>query len=127
MDQTKTQSKLDVALKAGIGVLLAALAFVIVNSLRERITDVGDTAPSFSIVTDQGRRITPTSFGGRLLVLNFWATWCAPCVEEVPSLSAGLAQTCEAENSTRRVISMAFGWMRSPARGIQADGILQSL
>ena len=87
MDQTKTQSKLDVALKAGIGVLLAVLAFVIVNSLRERITDVGDTAPSFSIVTDQGRRITPTSFGGRLLVLNFWATWCAPCVEEVPSLS----------------------------------------
>jgi len=81
------QSKLDFALKAGIGVLLVALAFVIVNSLRDRITDVGDHAPSFSVVTDQGRRITPTSFGGRLLVLNFWATWCAPCVEEVPSLS----------------------------------------
>jgi len=80
------QSKLDLALKAGIGILLVALAFVIVSSIRDRITDVGDTAPSFSIVTDQGRRITPTDFGGRLLVLNFWATWCAPCVEEVPSL-----------------------------------------
>ena len=81
------QSKLDLALKAGIGILLAALAFVIVGSIRESVTDVGDTAPGFSIVTDQGRRITPTNFGGRVLVLNFWATWCAPCVEEEPSLS----------------------------------------
>jgi cytochrome c biogenesis protein CcmG/thiol:disulfide interchange protein DsbE len=79
--------KLDLALKAGIGVLLVALALVIAGSLRDRIIDVGDSAPSFSITTDQGRRITPSDFGGRVLVLNFWATWCAPCVEEVPSLS----------------------------------------
>jgi cytochrome c biogenesis protein CcmG/thiol:disulfide interchange protein DsbE len=80
-------SKLDLALKAGIGLLLAALALVIAGSLRDHIIDVGDAAPSFSITTDQGRRITPTDFGGRVLVLNFWAIWCAPCVEEVPSLS----------------------------------------
>ena len=81
------RSKLDLALKGGIVALLAALAFVIAGTMRDHITDVGDTAPSFSITTDQGRRITPTDFGGRVLVLNFWATWCAPCVEEVPSLS----------------------------------------
>jgi thiol-disulfide isomerase/thioredoxin len=80
-------SKLDLALKTGIGVLLVALALVIVAALRDHITDVGDTAPAFSIVTDQGHRITPTDFGGRVLVLNFWATWCPPCVAEVPSLS----------------------------------------
>jgi cytochrome c biogenesis protein CcmG/thiol:disulfide interchange protein DsbE len=79
--------KLDIALKAGIGILLAVLALVITDSLRDHITDVGDTAPAFAITTDQGRRITPTDFGGRVLVLNFWATWCAPCVEEEPSLS----------------------------------------
>ncbi|MGA3024551.1 MAG: TlpA disulfide reductase family protein [Bryobacteraceae bacterium] len=80
-------SKFDLALKAGIGVLLVALAVVIAGSLRDHITDVGDTAPAFSITTDQGHRITPTDFGGRVLVLNFWATWCPPCVEETPSLS----------------------------------------
>ncbi|HTP85922.1 MAG TPA: TlpA disulfide reductase family protein [Bryobacteraceae bacterium] len=80
-------TKLDLALKAGIAALLIALALVIYSTTRDRITDVGDTAPSFSITTDQGHRITPADFGGRVLVLNFWATWCAPCVQEVPSLS----------------------------------------
>jgi peroxiredoxin len=79
--------KLDIVLKAAIGVLLVGLALVIADSLRDHITDVGDTAPDFSITTDRGHRITPTDFGGRVLVLNFWATWCAPCVEEEPSLS----------------------------------------
>src|ERR1017187_2821125 len=78
--------KIDQFLKAGIGVLLAVLVFVLYNSVHERIIDVGDSAPSFTITADNGRTITASNFGGRLLVLNFWATWCQPCVEEVPSL-----------------------------------------
>ena len=48
----------------------------------------GDRAPNFSITTDQGKQITPTAFGGNLLVLNFWETACVPCVKELPSLSS---------------------------------------
>lgn len=68
----------------------ATLVFVglIVFSLRDTSAKEGGQAPGFSVVTDSGRRITPTSFGGKVLVLNFWATWCAPCVEEIPSLNA---------------------------------------
>jgi cytochrome c biogenesis protein CcmG/thiol:disulfide interchange protein DsbE len=47
----------------------------------------GDRAPNFSITTDQGKPVTPTAFGGDLLVLNFWETACTPCVKELPSLS----------------------------------------
>ena len=47
---------------------------------------MGDKAPDFTITTDSGKQITRSDFGGRLLVLNFWATWCPPCVEEMPSL-----------------------------------------
>ncbi len=55
--------------------------------LRDTRAKVGGIAPQFSIVTDQGKRITPTSFGGKVLVLNFWATWCPPCLQEIPSLN----------------------------------------
>src|SRR5262249_2602785 len=43
---------------------------------------------SFVIVTDGGKRISSTESGGKLLVLNFWETACAPCVKELPSLSS---------------------------------------
>lgn len=80
--------KTERVLQALIGVLLFAVVLVIIGSFRERVVTVGDTAPDFSIVTDSGRKITLADFGGKLLVLNFWATWCPPCVEEMPSLEA---------------------------------------
>jgi len=76
----------DAILKISIGILLVLLAGVIANSFREKVVRVGDRAPDFSIVTDSGKRVTRGNFGGRLLVLNFWATWCPPCIEEMPSL-----------------------------------------
>ncbi len=82
-----THSKVDQVLKLGIGGLLAVLAFVVVYGMQEHIIEVGDTAPNFTITADNGARFTPRDFGGKVLVLNFWATWCAPCVEEAPSLT----------------------------------------
>jgi cytochrome c biogenesis protein CcmG/thiol:disulfide interchange protein DsbE len=71
-----------------IAVMVAALAWKVSGSLAPRIVKVGDRAPQFRIVTDHGKTITPTDFGGKLLVLNFWASWCVPCVQEIPSLEA---------------------------------------
>ncbi len=39
-------------------------------------------------MTANGRAITLASFHGQVLVVNFWASWCAPCVAETPSLNA---------------------------------------
>ncbi len=45
---------------------------------------VGDTLPDFSVTDTQGNIVTPADFAGKPLLLNFWATWCPPCQEELP-------------------------------------------
>lgn len=79
-------NKIDLAIKAATGVLLAALAWVIVSSMQEHVVTVGDTAPNFTVKTLNGAEISPHNFNGKVLVLNFWASWCGPCVQEMPSL-----------------------------------------
>ncbi len=79
--------KTDRVLKLAIGVCVAVLIWAVYDTFFEKIVDVGQTAPEFAVTTDSGRTVTPSNFGGKLLVLNFWATWCPPCVEEVPSLN----------------------------------------
>jgi len=80
--------KLERIIHTLIGLLLAVFVYVIFDSFHEKLVVVGDSAPDFSITADNGRTITNSNFGGKLLVLNFWATWCPPCIEELPSLNA---------------------------------------
>ena len=46
---------------------------------------IGTSAPDFT-VQDVDRKVTLSQYRGQIVVLNFWATWCPPCVEEMPSL-----------------------------------------
>jgi peroxiredoxin len=46
---------------------------------------IGTPAPGFTI-QDSDRSVSLSQFRGKIVVLNFWATWCPPCIEEMPSL-----------------------------------------
>ena len=62
--------------------LLGALTACYSGSRPPRI---GTAAPDFT-VTNADRSVTLSQFRGQIVVLNFWATWCPPCIEELPSM-----------------------------------------
>ena len=70
-----------------IGLLAAIAALLMASGCTggSRPPHVGSPAKDF-IVADSDRSISLNQFHGQVLILNFWATWCAPCNEELPSL-----------------------------------------
>ncbi|MBT8049369.1 MAG: TlpA family protein disulfide reductase [Xanthomonadales bacterium] len=48
---------------------------------------LGQRRPDFTLNDTQGNPVSASDFDGTIWLANFWATWCAPCVEEMPMLS----------------------------------------
>ena len=73
-----------------IALLLAGGAFAVTHALREELFPVtlGSTAPQFDAATLDAIPSTRTfeDYRGKVVLLNVWATWCGPCIVEMPTI-----------------------------------------
>lgn len=80
--------------------------------------------PDIMFLNEAGDRITLEQFRGKVLVLNLWATWCAPCIKEMPSLDRLKAQL----GSDRfEVVSISFDRSMSDARTWYQENAITAL
>jgi thiol-disulfide isomerase/thioredoxin len=84
----KTRSLLTIVFAVG----LAVVGAVFLRSLAPPESPTGSlaflsAAPSLPVYDRSGKAVDLSKEKGRLVIIHFWATWCPPCVEEVPALS----------------------------------------
>ena len=68
--------------------LLAAGFLIVLAILFYQSLSAKQAAPEVSYVNLKGEKISSESLRGKVVMVNFWATWCTPCVEEMPLLNA---------------------------------------
>jgi cytochrome c biogenesis protein CcmG, thiol:disulfide interchange protein DsbE len=99
-------------------ILLALLGIVLVARVpASSPATQGSVAPDFSLADLDGNPIRLSELRGRPVVLNFWASWCGPCVEEFPLLQAA-ADRHAADGLV--VIGVVFQDRSSAARNFMA-------
>jgi peroxiredoxin len=66
--------------------LTVGAIFLLLNGSQGEPLKVGDKAPDFHLDGAFGGSGDLSDMQGKIVILNFWATWCSPCIEEMPSL-----------------------------------------
>lgn len=74
-----------------LSILVIAIVFTIYNNATKdkfEVLAIGDTAPDFTLVDLDGKKHRLSDYKGQGVFLNFWGTWCKPCVTEMPAMDS---------------------------------------
>ena len=67
-------------------VLLGAAVYITTNLPTTTSVVAGEAAPDFQLEDTHGNPVSLSNLRGKVVLVNFWATWCPPCIEEMPSM-----------------------------------------
>ena len=96
---------------------LGELELVLLSTLK-----IGDLAPLFSAQSFDGEEIKLEDFRGKYILLDFWATWCGPCVKDIPNLKA--VHSSFGQNQRFAMISLSLDDdLDSPKRFVKKNEI----
>lgn len=90
LEQEKLPARLPwgrILVWAGLLALLVILALGLLRTQQGPVA-VGQKVPDFSLTTFSGEQINLSDLSGKVVVLNFWASWCKPCEQEAADLEA---------------------------------------
>ncbi len=71
----------------GLALLIVVGVLFLWNLVQPRVDLSGDPAPDFTLSDLQGKQVVLSQHAGEVVVLNFWATWCGPCKQEIPAFA----------------------------------------
>ncbi|SEA75430.1 Peroxiredoxin [Paenibacillus sp. 276b] len=99
----KKSKKMSAKMRSLLTILIGMAALLIAvwaiyqgtSSSEPKITgaiEAGATAPEFTAVNSDGEQVKLSDYRGKVVMINFWASWCTPCVREMPMIKQ-IAQT----------------------------------